>query len=247
MHLALLSEAFHDVLGYKQPQMYKVPLRSSESDHAFAAEALTRIGHSFTRFLSGPDKDLTPAEALYYDVIGLLSALAPLCTERGRAPGFEGTFCELADSVLSGLGSLKQLVPHAGSGQVEETVCLLGSLHSVGVYRDAANGVLLASQWITGINERAKERDRSGQSNLPKDIMSKVKALQTAAEAAMKEGRGWVTGLKKQVSGDFQARFRSWLFEGAEVMQDVAYEEVVPGLAANIKDNVEGWQQVRWE
>ncbi|KAF4127009.1 N-acetyltransferase B complex (NatB) non catalytic subunit [Geosmithia morbida] len=248
-HLEIMSEAFHDVLGYKAPQMYKTPLATSESDHVFVVETLTRIGNSYNQFLGGPEGDLTAAEAVYHDMVGLLSTLAPLCAASGsgRAAGLDA-FCELTESIGAGLESLRDMIPAGSSDDVEGAVALLGSLHTVGVYRDAAKAVSLAAQWIMGVNQRAKERDRSGQSNLPKEVVARTKSLQSAAEEALKQGKGWMDRLRTTVkSGDFKGRLSSWLFKDAEAIRDVAYEEVVPGLVGNIGENVNGWQEVHWE
>lgn len=251
----MMSEAFHDVLGYKPPQMYKVPLATSEADHAFAVETLSRIGNSYNRFLRGPASDLTAPEAVYHDMVGLLSTLVPLCASgAGAGRSLDAAiFGELTDAVAAGLDSLRDLVPAPASEDVpqdvEATMALLGSLHTVGVYREAATAVSLATAWILGVNERAKARDRSGQSNLPKEVVSRTKALQTAAESALGQGRKWIEGLRAATSKDksgFQRRLSEWLLDGAEALRDVAYEEVVPGLVGNVVDNVDGWQQVKW-
>lgn len=236
-------------MGYKPPSPYKVPIASSPSDQAFVVESLSRIGNSFNKFLSGPAGDLTPAEAVYYDVMGLLSTLVTLCATSSRTPAFEAAFGPLMDAVAAGLECLRAQIPYeAGGAGPEEIVSLLSSMHAVGVYRDTASGISLAAQWVLGFNERAKERDRSGQSNLPKEVVTRIKGLQAAAEDALKEGRGWMAGAKTHMKGgDFQGRFKKWVFEGAEALRDVAYEDIVPGLVANMRDNVEGWQQVKWE
>lgn len=247
-HLGLLTEAFHDVLGYKPPTAYKVAMASSTPDQVFVIESLSRIGNSFNKFLSGPSSELTSAEAVYYDVIGLLSTLVPLCAGSGRSPAFEAAFGQLVDAVTAGLEALRAQIPYDGGSGVEEVVNVFSSMHTVGVYRETASGVALATRWIQDFNERARERDRSGQSNLPKEVAARVKGLHAAAEAALGEGRGWVTGLKAHIKGDdFQRRFKSWVFEDAEALRDVAYEDIVPGLVANMRENVAGWQQVKWE
>ena len=235
------------MLGYKPPTLYKVPLASSGPDQSFVLESLSRIGNSFNKFLSGPASDFTPAEAVYYDVIGLLSTLVPLCAGSSRTPAFEEAFGGLADAVAAGLEGLRSQIPYEGGSEPEDIVSLLSSMHAVGVYRDMASGISLAAQWIVNFNERAKERDRSGKSNLPKEVVARIKGLQAAADAALKEGRGWMTGAKTHMKGDFQGRFKRWVFEGAEALRDVAYEDIVPGLVGNMRENVEGWQQVKWE
>ena len=242
----MLAEAFHDVLDYAPPSAYKVPISSSTADQTFVIEALDRISNSMHRFLPGPSADLTPAEAIYYDVIGLLSTLLPLCASSSRSPDFESISETLINAVEAGLQSLRDQIPYDGDGSMEKIVAFMGSMHSLGIYRDTASAIRAAAQWVHSHNERVKEKDRSGQSNLPKDVVNRFKTLQSAAEAALSQGKGWITTVKTDLKGDFQAQFKTWVFVGADDLRDVAYEDVVPGLVANMRDNIEGWQQVKW-
>lgn len=203
---------------------------------------------SFGRFLAGSGADLTTAEATYFDTIGLLSTLVPLCAGNGR-PTSEGECRELVASVKLGLESLRLLVPSSSDTSVEDVVPMLNSMHQIGIYRDTASAALISSQWILGLHSQNKDRDRSGQGGLPKDLVTALKDLQQAAQAALHEGKGWIATLKRSLSssGDFQRRFTSWVFEGRQELREPVYEDVIPGLVANIRENIDGWNQVKWE
>lgn len=248
-HLSLLSESFHDVLSFKPPHGYKVPLAPSTSDQTFVIETLSRVSTSFGLFLSGPESDLTAAECIYFDTISLLSALIPLCAGNGRSHVFEEAFTQMIDAAKLALDNLRLLMPSLEGSSVEEVVQSLNSMHVFGIYRDTASAVVTAAQWILNLHAVNKERDRSGQSGLPKDAVASLKSLQQAAESALKGGKNCITGLKENLksSGDFQRRFTAWVFEGREEIRDPVYEDVIPGLVANMRENIDGWTQVRWE
>lgn len=122
-------------------------------------------------------------------------------------------------------------------------------MHQIGIYRDTSSAILVAAQWILNLQSLNKDRDRSGQSGLPKDATSSLKNLQRAAESALKEGKGWVSSLKANLKsdGDFQQRFTAWVFDGREEIRDPVYEDIIPGLVTNMRENIGGWDQVKWE
>ena len=212
-------------------------------------ETLSRISTSFGRFLSGPDSDLTPAEGVYFDMISSLSALIPLCSGNTRSSASEDALKQIIEATKLGLETMRLLVPFTGGTSVEEIVQTLNSMHQIGVYRDTAIAVSMAVQWILNVNSLNKERDRSGQSGLPKDVVAALKSLQQSADAALKDGKGWIAHLKGSLksSGDFQKRFTNWVFDEKDEIRDPVYEDIVPGLVANIRENIDGWGQVTWE
>lgn len=252
MHLSLLAEAFHDVLGYKPPSAYKVSASSLPSDHTFVLESLGQISNSLTKFLPGGNADFTAPEFVYFELVSVLSTMMLLCADGSRASGAEDVVCQLIDAAAAALDTIQSHIPYTGDGDsIEDTVALLTNLHTVGIHREAAEATSLASQWILDFGAREKERDRSGQSNLPKEIMARVKTLHTSSTEALKRGKGWTTGLRTQVKkGDFQARLRSWIFsdgdDETQKIRQIVEDDFVADLVAHIKENVEGWQHVKW-
>lgn len=255
MHISLLVEAFHDVLGYKPPPSYKVAANSLLSEQTFVLESLGQINNSMAKFLPGTDMDFTAPEYTYFELVTLLTSTMLLCADGSRASGNEQVVGQLIDAATAALDTIGSYVPGSGSSQIEETVGLLTNLHAVGIYREAAEATSLATTWILDFNNREKERDRSGQSNLPKEIVSKTKSLQTSVITALKQGKSWVVALKSQVkAGDFQTKLKNWVFSGddgdgetREKIREIVDHDFVVDLVAHMKDNVEGWQHVKWE
>lgn len=200
-------------------------------------------------FLSGPESDLTPAENIYFDTISLLSTLVPLCAGKERPPLFDESFAQIMDASHLALGNLRLLIPSLGNSSVDGAVQSLNSMHQIGIYRDTSSAILVAVQWILNLHTVNKDRERSGQSGLAKDATTSLKSLQQAAESALREGKHCIASLKETLKsgGDFQRRFTTWVFEGREDIRDPVYEDVIPGLMANMRENIDGWAQVRWE
>jgi len=126
----------------------------------------------------------------------------------------------------------------------------MSSLHSVALLRDTAVAVKLTTQWIQAFNEREKERDRSGSSNLHKEVMALVKTLESAAQVALKEGnelvKSWKTGVVERM--DFVPTLKRWVFGGDETgLSGLVEDGTVLELARSLRSNIAGWQQVKWE
>lgn len=247
LHLSLLAEGFQDVMGYKPPTPYKVSHTSLPSDRTFVLESLSQISNSTSRFLATPGSDLTAPEGVYFDLINLLSTLIPLAAESSKSPAFDEASNEIIEASKAALETLRLQLPNQDEDSLESTIYVLGSMHGLAVYRDAAVAVSTAAQWILHFNDQEKERDRSGQSNLPKDAIARVKTLQSAASAALKDGKDRVAALKPRVQGSFQSQFKTWVWEGAEEIRSVVEDDIVADVAAYIRENVQGWQLVKWE
>ncbi|KAM0339907.1 hypothetical protein ACHAPU_010739 [Fusarium lateritium] len=244
-HLSLLSEAFHELLSYKPPAMYKASAAAASPDQIFVLESLRQLSNSFTKFSNGARSDLTPQEATYFEVIGLLSTLIPFTTGINRAKTIPDEFAQMVDTLKIALDTLKlDLVPITGPSEQVQT---LSTFHSLAILRDTAVAVKNGTQWIIAFNDREKERDRSGKSNLPKEVMTQIKDVAAASEAALKEGKETVSKLKEQVYGrDFEPAVRKWIFEGAENTLEVIGEGTTKTLVKSWETNVKGWTQVKW-
>ncbi|CAM1511997.1 Fc.00g095100.m01.CDS01 [Cosmosporella sp. VM-42] len=246
-HLSLLSEEFHQTLTYKAPPAYKPSATASAPEQIFVLETLSQLCHSFTKFLHGPEGDLTQQEAVYFEVISLLCTLIPFSSTIDRSAPLSDVFIQILDAVKAAMDNLQ-----AGIVQDSETgaggqIRLLSSLHAVAMFRDTASAVKQASQWILAFSEREKERDRSGKSNLPKEVITQIKGLQSAADAALKEGQGLIVKLKGQVFGrDFEPHVRKWIFEDGNEFQGIVGEDAVTRLVDSWEANIKGWTQVKW-
>lgn len=198
------------------------------------------------KFLPGAAAYCTASEMLYFETISILSVLIPHCAGPDRSTAVDLT-TQLADAVKSALDSLRLLVQGTAGNGIEHTVATLTSMHQLTLLRDTAAATKLATQYLHAFNEREKIRDRSGSSNLPKDLVAQLKTLQTTADAALKDGKSWMMKLQGEVSkGDFEKRLRAWVFEGDEV-GSVVENGTVGELVASWKMGVKGWGQVKWE
>lgn len=227
--------------------MYKPSAAALAPEQAFVLETLSQLSNSFTKFLTGKEVDLTRQEAVYFEVISLLSTLIPLAVTIDRSAPLSDVFSQIVEAVKAALANLRLGIVQDGDSGVQGHVTMLSSMHAVGIFRDTASAAKQAAQWVLAFNEREKERDRSGKSNLPKELVSQIKDLQSVAEASLKEGKGWITKLKEQVSGrDFESRVRKWIFEDGQEILDVVGQDEVRKLVKNWEANVKGWTQVKW-
>ncbi|KAF7553333.1 hypothetical protein G7Z17_g3684 [Cylindrodendrum hubeiense] len=246
-HLSLLSEAFHEVLTYKPPSVYKASAAAAIPEQTFVLEMLNQLSNSFTKFLNGPKSDLTHPEAIYFETISLLTTLIPFTISMGRPATIPDVFGHIVDGVKAAIETLgAEIAPEENSG-VAGQIASLSSMHGVAIFRDTADATKQAVQWILTINERQKERDRSGNSNLPKDVVAQLKALLTTAEAALKDGKGLIGKLKEQVSGrNFEPAARTLVFDDAEDIQAVVGNKALTRLAESWEANIKGWTEVKW-
>ncbi|KAJ4244390.1 hypothetical protein NW762_014518 [Fusarium torreyae] len=244
-HLSLLSEAFHEVLGYKPPPIYKASAAAAVPEQIFVLESLGQLSNSFTKFLHGPRNDVTSEEATYFEVISLLSMLIPFTTGINRANPVPVEFAQIVDTLKIALDTLKlELVPLTNPS---DQITTLSTFHSLAILRDTAAATKNAAQWIVAFNDREKERDRSGKSNLPKEVMAQIKDLVAVSDAALKEGKDTVAKLKEQVNGrDFEPAVRRWIFDGAEDVLDVVGEGPTKRLVKSWEKNLKGWTLVKW-
>ncbi|UNI17079.1 hypothetical protein JDV02_003457 [Purpureocillium takamizusanense] len=249
-HLSLLSEAFHDILDHKPPTVYKASATATEADNTFVLEMMARLSNSMPQFLRGAASKTTMAEMLYFEVVSLLCTLTPLCTSIARTSTPPDELNQLVNSVLSALETLRSIAPQEEVQSVEGAMLALSSLHNIAMLRDTAVAVKLTTQWIQAFNEREKERDRSGSSNLHKEVMALVKSMESAAQAALKGGCELVSSWKDgAVDGmGFVPTLKRWVFDGDETgLADIVEDGTVLELARSLRSNIAGWQQVKWE
>ncbi|KAK7421176.1 hypothetical protein QQX98_002305 [Neonectria punicea] len=246
-HLSLLSEAFHEVLTYKPPAVYKASAAAAITEQTFILEMMNQLSNSFTKFLGGPKADLTQPEAIYFEVISLLSTLIPFTVGIGRPATLPDIFSQIVDAVKAGIETLGSGAALQENSGIAAQIALLSSMHGVALFRDAADATKQAAQWILAFGERQKERDRSGNSNLPKDVVAQMKALLVTAEAALENGKGTVKKLKEKVSGrDFEPAARRWVFEDGDEIRAVVGDSALTGLVRSWEANIKGWSEVKW-
>ncbi|KJZ80075.1 hypothetical protein HIM_00789 [Hirsutella minnesotensis 3608] len=249
-HLSLLAEAFHDVLNYKPPSVYKAAAATGPSDQTFVLEMMARIGHSFSKFLRQAGRKCTAAEMLYFESVSLLCTLITICTTSKRASPLPDVLEHIVDSLRAALETLSLALTPSGDDETEQAAALLASLHDVAMLRETAAAVSMTMGWILDYNERAKERDRSGNSNLPKDMVALIKGLRAAAAAELARGRDAIRDLKGHagvMGRDGVARLRRWALGGDDALAAIVEDGTVFEVVESWRLGVEGWQGVKWE
>ncbi|QPH15840.1 hypothetical protein C2857_000347 [Epichloe festucae Fl1] len=249
VHLSLLSEAFQNILAYRPPTVYKTTAAVMGIDCTFVMETMSRLSNSMSKFLGDASKHCTPSEMFYYDSVHLLATFISLCVSIDRSAPLPSAFGHMADAIKASMaGQLDGLSSPAES--TEKMVSTFRSLHQITMLRDTAMATKLATAWILTFNEREKERDRSGSSSLPKDVVVQAKSLQACAESALKEGKAVMSWLKKEVGNgvDLGRSLRSWAFEdGGNELNDLIEDGTVKELVESWRCNAGGWGQVKWE
>ncbi|KAM3545695.1 hypothetical protein ARSEF1564_001337, partial [Beauveria bassiana] len=209
--------AFQQTVAYTPPSFYKVPVAGSVADQGYVIESLGQIANSFSKFLPDAASSLNESELHYFQVVSLLSSLVPLCAD--RASGLHELVGQLASAVTASLDSQRDYLAALASGSgIGHAMSLLQSLHRVVLLRDTAVAVRNAAQWIIGFHEKQKERDRSGQSNLPKDVVAQTKALGAAADDALRQCRSWIMRLAQDTKsgGVVEREIKRFVYGGEE-------------------------------
>ncbi|KAK2606451.1 hypothetical protein QQS21_003144 [Conoideocrella luteorostrata] len=249
-HLSLLGEAFQDILSYRPPTVYKATAAVMGIDYTFVIEMMDRISNSMSKFLGmAASTHCTSSEMPYYESVHLLATLIPLCVSIDRSEPLPDILNDIIGAVRAAMTTLLDDLPKP-SGTIDHTVSALRSFHQLTMLHDTAIASKLATAWILSFNEREKERDRSGSSSLPKEVVSQIKGLQASAEAALKEGKAVVGKLKSEIGNgvEFGVKLRQWVFEDSgedlgKLVEDGTVKEVVESWRLNVV----GWGQVKWE
>ncbi|KAG5926481.1 hypothetical protein E4U42_003280 [Claviceps africana] len=250
-HLSLLAEAFHHVLLYRPPTVYKTTAAVLATEYTFVMEMMSQLGNSMSKFLADAAAHCTASETLYFETLHLLATLVPWCGshERSAPPPDAAMLGEITSAIEASLASqLDGLADPADS--MQSLMSTLGSLHRIAMLRDTAVATKLATGWI--LNERDKERDRSGGGHLPKDVAARLKGLQSRADASLGQGKRLISSLQAEVANEAELgrRLREWALEGARrggaldgLVEDGTVKEVIESWALNVR----GWGQVKWD
>lgn len=247
MHLARLSEAFHDALGYRPPTLYKAAAGSSHEE-TYILETVTGLANSLARFLPDTAEKCTVAEQQHYDLLSVLCSMLTLSVSKSEA--FLAVFPQLAEAVKATLeGQSERVTLAANATPVDGTIWRLRSLHEVGMLRDSTAAVRETTTWLINYNNRMKEKDRSGQSNLPKDVLAGLNSMRETADKIAKLGNRWAPDLKQGLSvlrPDLKAFIGGGDY-GKDVWELVGNDRGLERLISSWNKNISKWQGVIWE
>jgi N-terminal acetyltransferase B complex non-catalytic subunit len=229
-------------------------------DELYVLESLDRLGNAFASFLHGKTSRLTNQEHMYYEVVSQLTRFVPAAisaTNSGPAVDFLTNLAAALTCSLSILHDAALSLP--AKGDADPVLLMLASPHGLSYLQDAATAVRVATAHVVAFNDREKERDRSGQSNVPKEVMALVKTLDTSACEELQAGKARVVMLKAEVSkANLERRLVEWTFKSdgqggwGLLAQDIR-EEVADGVsewaravAESWRVGVKGWEQAKW-
>lgn len=254
-HLSLLAEAFHDVLLYRPPTVYKAGAAVPVMDHTFVTETMSQLSNSMSKFLAEAPAHCTPSETVYFETVHLLATLVPLCAgashDRSVPVPSATMLAELIGAIQASLASQLDALPNPADS-IQGLISTFSSFHRITMLRDTAMATKVTLAWILACNERERERDRSGGSPLPKDVVLEMKSLQSRATEALKQGRALISSLETQVANEAELgrRLREWAFggdDGDDGLGGLVEDGTIKGVVESWGLNVQGWKQVKWE
>jgi hypothetical protein len=267
-HLALLAEQYFAVLSFKAPSAHKAvtPVVAASTDRIFVIESLHQLGVSFSKFLNDAN-GLTTHERILYSILSLLSTIIVESVQSTRSAPVAESLLGYISSVANSLDLLLDL---SGGGIAAESstnriISTMSSLHGISCIRDAAVAAKLAAAYVTGFNDRQKDKDRSGASSLKKEVVTGIKTLDTTAKEALKEAGAWIEAAGRDAAQPvFVEKLKSLVTEaddvdGAEKRMERAVTKVlraegdgnvniwVKKVADGWRQNLNGWDQVKWD
>lgn len=208
---------------------------------------MNRLSNSFSNHLASAITEVTPSELIYFEAISLLSTLIPLCVGIDRTAALPSLFDDLINALKASLSTLRMEIVVGEDLTAESLVRQVSSMHGVAMLHDAATAIKKSTQWILGFNEQERERDKSGKTTLPKEVVSKIKALQLEAESSIKHGQGLVAKLSVDItSRDFESKLRQWAFDGQEYDERILIMDDISMLVEGWATNIKGWKKVDW-
>ncbi|ROV88051.1 hypothetical protein VMCG_10410 [Cytospora schulzeri] len=256
--LALLSEQFLDAVTYKAPKDYK-PTKANEAaarDKAYLVETYSRLSETMTTLLLNPSttaSKLTGPEHKYYTTISLLANLMRTSLETTKSNLTPPSLSTAATGIRASLDALRadftttppQMMSPGPLPEGGDVFYSLTHPHALSLFRDAALAVRHAASFLVGYHGEAQARDRSGRSNLHKDVVAEAKGLEEVASGALGEIRGRVKELKEALGlGGWLDRMAEWTFKGddelSELVREVVGEAEVEEWGSKV---VESWRE----
>jgi hypothetical protein len=256
----MLAEEFVALLSFKAPSGIKLSAFGSAVDQDYLLETLGRLERSFNKHLRNRRFYLTAQERTYYELLCLLARLIPAAMAASRAEPLDGLISRLTLGVADCLATLHATSLSIPTEQDSETVLLmLASPHGLSYLRDAAIAIKLGVATVTSHNEREKERDRSGQTTIRKEVMAHMSTLDGAAAKELQHGKARVEFLKKEVAKpEFEKQVMAWARDTGVDDQDGSFFRALGEMAeddmkswarvvANSwRQQAKGWNRVKW-
>lgn len=263
--LAILSERFLETVNYKAPKDYK-PTKASEvatKERAYLTETYTRLQESFSTLLFHPSSTtaakLTAAEHKYYNLLNFLAALLRTALETSRSAPSPPTLSTTVTGITSTLASLRAnffSVPPQKLAPQGDVFHALANPHLLSTLRDAALATKQAASFLVAFNTAENARDRTGKSNLHKEIVAEAKTLESLAGKTLAEVKTRLAELKAVLGqGGWLDIIAAWTFDEEdelgelvrEVVGEAELEEWSGRVVESWREGVKGLEQVRME
>lgn len=269
--LALLAEQFLDLVTYKAPKEYK-PTKINDvavKDRAYLAETFSRLLESISLALLNPPSTaskLTGPEHKFYSTLILLSALlhTALNTTKAESPSptVPTTVADLKFLLTSLEADLASTPPQFSALEMGNHLYSLLNPHTLAYLRDTALATKQCANFLLAFHAAEQARDRTGKSNLHKDVVAAAKELAALATATLGAGQARVKELKEALGqGGWLDRVEAWILpesgekeeEGAfgELVRDVVgageLEEWTSRVVESWREGVKGFGTLVWE
>ena len=240
MQCGLISEAFHDLWGESSSiSGYKVPRLSTQGDCAFATETLGQLSNTLERLLLAQQDDLTPVEATYYELLSAVCFLIELCSPGQLATGVDPVTSQLLDAIAAGLAGLGTCLPEPKNEGIEDVAARLRSLHAIGICREAASIVQIATKLLHDQRGQDKEHaDNFGGRHQPKTLSAKLESVQHSAGATAKEAQNCLASLGAYDVDDLQNQMSAWLLRTGCMNAQSSYKGQVRAVARHLLASV---------
>lgn len=266
--LALLAEQFIDAVTHKAPKEYK-PIKPNDAavkDRAYLAELFSRLHESLSTALLNPAttaSKLTDPEHKFYTTLTLLSALMNTALQTNKSdpppPSLSTTTTGLQALLTDLHSNLGSAPPQFTALDTGGALYTLANPHALAHLRESALATKQATTFLLDLQASEQARDRSGQSNLHKDVVTQTKALDKLATATLGAAKQRVKELKEVLGqGGWLDRVEGWMFSSSdggdaigELVRDVVgageVEEWAGAVVESWREGVKGFGMVIWE
>lgn len=231
----------------------------ADQDLQYILETLTSLHESFTNFLHLADtpSHLTRAEEAYYTILTLLSGLMTIAITTSRSEDVTLTAPELTSAILATVSTMKQLAFSTPLAKGRKSTLLqISSPHAAALLREAAVSLKSGASFVLSLHEQALARDRSGKSNLHKDLVAQMKEIVKVGTELLNQTRDHFKLLKSELGEPgWLDDVVSWTV-GEETDDLAAAVLVTVGGRANVenwagkvldswREGVKGWTMVK--
>jgi N-terminal acetyltransferase B complex non-catalytic subunit len=260
-HLALLAERFYDLVTFKPPKDYK-PTKvnvAAAQEREYNTETLLRLSNSFSRFLHAEaiGSKLTQAEHGCFTALSLLSSTLLLVFSTPKAEPLPASFTEASTALRACVSDLRDTVlmpitarADGTNGSPPSTLIadplfpVVTDPHSLSTLRETALALRHAATFALSFHEREVARDRTGKSNLHKEAVAELKAIDKLGTEILVAVKARVKEVKDRLGeGGWLDRMAEWTFgselerEGSEGVGDEVTKAVY-GFVTGGEDGV---------